>query len=193
MRSLHTISSTYPENSGDILTGSPWSVLTQLCSSGSNGISSAVCRNRRGRWTAIWRGTGATPRLLLFLFVTFTNTKYIWDHIRAKRTQDSQNLFTSLVIKCFRTYGKFPASMLWPATRQATQSETSRTIFPRLPPPSLYSVFWLVHLINCLSCDWPEQSPLLHLTYDNLSLDNRNRLDFCLVKWLARTVIGQFG
>ena len=111
MRSLHTISSTYPENSGDILTGSPWSVLTQLCSSSSNGISSAVCRNRRGRWTAIWRGTGATPRLLLFLFVTFTNTKYIWDHIRAKRTQDSQNLFTSLVIKCFRTYGKFPASM----------------------------------------------------------------------------------
>ena len=77
------------------------------------------------------------------------------------------------------------------ATCQATKSETSRSIFPRLPSPSLYSVIWLVHLINCLSCDWPEQSPLLHFTYDSLSLDNRNRLDFCLVKCLARTVIGQ--
>ena len=73
------------------------------------------------------------------------------------------------------------------ATCQATKSETSRSIFPHLPSPSLYSVIWLVHLINCLSCDWPEQSPLLHFTYDSLSLDNRNRLDFCLVKCLAST------
>ena len=75
--------------------------------------------------------------------------------------------------------------MLWPATCQATKTETSRSIFPRLPPPSLYSVFWLVHLINCLSCDWPEQSPLLHFTYDSLSLDNRDHLDYCFVKWFG--------
>ena len=100
-------------------------------------------------------------------------------------TSKTHSRLINLVIKFFRTYGKFPATTLWPATCQATKSETSRRIFPRFPPPSLHSVFWLVHLINCLSCDWPEQFPLLHFTYDSLSLDNRNYLEYCFVKWLG--------
>ena len=45
---------------------------------------------------------GATPRLFLFLLVTFTNTKYISDHIRAKHSQDKQFVH-QLALNLFRT------------------------------------------------------------------------------------------